>query len=241
MLKFNNLCKKFRERIILDNISLTLEKGEIALLLGHSGVGKSTLLRAINNLEALDSGDLLLDGKKLDVRSSHQIGMVFQNYHLFDHLTAQQNLSLPLRVCLNKTKDYSRFYARTLLTEYNLSEQANHYPHQMSGGQKQRLAIARAVAMESKLLCMDEPTSALDPQATVEVAEQILHLAKRGHALLIATHDITLIDKFECTIYLMDGGKIVESANSLQFRLREQDYSKIASYLRGVLPNKLVV
>ena len=217
MLQFKNLHKKER----LNNISFTLKKGEIALLLGHSGAGKSTLLRAISHLEPLDQGTL---------PAGDQIGMVFQHFHLFEHLTAEQNLTLPLHLTLKLSKQESTLRAQALLADYSLSDKAHHLPSQMSGGQKQRLAIARATSMQPKLLCMDEPTSALDPKATSNVAHHIKQLSQKGHSLLIATHDLSLLEKLECSVYLMESGSIIESTPSSQM-ISQSNTPKIHNFI----------
>ncbi len=210
MLTVENFVKK----PVLKGVSMCLEPGDVAILLGHSGVGKSTLLRIMNDLDTVDSGRILLNGKPLSTRD---IGMVFQHFNLFPHLTCLENITV---VSDN---------AEELLERYHLSEKRDVFPEKLSGGQKQRLAIARAVAMKPKVLCMDEPTSALDPQTTNRVAKNIQELSDEGYIILIATHDTALIDKINCTIHLMEGGEIVESASSKNYG----DSPKIVEYLAG--------
>lgn len=236
MLELKNLCKKYDQKVILDHVSLSLQKGDIAVLLGHSGVGKSTLLRVINNLEEVSSGEIFLNHELLDgtrILESHQVGFVFQHFNLFDHLTVAQNIILPLMVSLKKSEEESTKTAHALLEEYHLKEYASRSPIQLSGGQKQRLAIARAVAMGPSVLCMDEPTSALDPMATNRVAEHIERLAKQGYIILIATHDTVLIEKFSCQIHLMEKGQILESAPSREFLSDRAKYPCIQAYIAG--------
>ena len=217
MLSIQNLNKTFNGKQILKNISLSLNKGEIAVLVGGSGVGKSTLLRILNNLETIDSGSIILDGQPLDLRTihkMHRIGMVFQNFNLFSHLSVERNITLALEKVIGKSPAEAHEIASALLVSYGLQDKANASIDQLSGGQKQRLAIARALALKPEIICMDEPTSALDPSLTDYVAQQIQMLANEGYSLLVATHTMRLLEKLRCTVYLMDKGEIVESANS---------------------------
>ena len=227
MLELKNLSKKYDSAVVLDGVSLSLEKGEVAILLGHSGVGKSTLLRVLSGLERVDSGLFSFEG------GFCRAGMVFQEYGLFTHLTAKKNLTLPFTLCLKKSKEEADSMADSLLAQYNLQAVADKEPKHLSGGQKQRLAIARAMGMGSSILCMDEPTSALDPKGTLAVASQIEEIANKGHIVLVATHDITLIDKLNCTIYLMEKGKVVEKASSKEFFAKKESYPAIAAYIVG--------
>lgn len=236
MLKINNCSKSFNTRKILNNINLIIQKGEIAVFLGSSGVGKSTLLRILNNLETMDTGTITLHEKKLDMSSinaTHTVGMVFQHFNLFDHLTVEQNITLPLEKVIKKTPQEAKKIAHHLLQHYGLLDKSNKYAHQLSGGQKQRLAIARAIAMEPKIICLDEPTSALDPVLTSYVASTIQQLATDGYIVLVATHDTDLIAKLDCSIYLMSAGNIIESAQSLDLKNNPDRYPKIKKFIAG--------
>lgn len=236
MLKINQLTKSFGPKKILNNISLTIKKGEIAVFLGSSGVGKSTLLRILNNLETINSGTIALDDKELDlatINTTHTVGMVFQHFNLFDHLTVEQNITLPLEKVLKKSSADATKIAHHLLNRYGLLDKNNKYAHQLSGGQKQRLAIARAVAMEPKIICLDEPTSALDPVLTSYVANNIQQLATDGYIVLVATHDTDLIAKLNCTIYLMSEGNIIETAQSQDLKNNSENYPKIKKFIAG--------
>ncbi len=236
MLTLANLFKMFNGKKVLDNVSLSIGRGEIAVLLGSSGVGKSTLLRVLNNLESLDRGVVELDGNRLDltqVNTSHTIGMVFQQFNLFEHLTVIENITLALRNVSKKNEHESQTIALDLLQHYGLADKALVYPNQLSGGQKQRLAIARTVALKPIVICMDEPTSALDPLLTTHVANTIQSLANEGYIILIATHDITLIRKLACTIYLMKNGQIVESASSKDFLDNQSAFPHINYFVSG--------
>ena len=236
MLKIINLSKKFNDRKILDNVSLTVGRGEVVLLLGSSGVGKSTLLRVLNNLESIDEGTVELDGATLDlttVNKSHQIGMVFQQFNLFDAMTARENITFPLERAAGFSKKEATRCANELLEKYGLEERADALASSLSGGQKQRLAIARTLALKPRVVCMDEPTSALDPLLKYQVAHTIQDLATQGYSVLVATHDTGLIDFIDCTIHLMREGKIVETAASQLFREAPEDFPFINTFVYG--------
>lgn len=236
MLKIENISKSFRNKKIIDDISLNIKKGEVAVLLGPSGVGKSTLLRLLNNLETLEGGTIILDGKKLNldtINKTHLVGMVFQQFNLFGHLTVEQNIILPLEKVLGKSKQEAKQISHALLVHYGLENLKNKYPAQLSGGQKQRLGIARTVALRPKIICLDEPTSALDPLLTTHVANTIQELAREGYIVLVASHDVDLLKKLDCTIYLMQNGKIVETASSTVFRNNKGQFPLINAFLTG--------
>ena len=236
MLKINQLSKIFGSKKVLNNINLTVNKGEIAVFLGSSGVGKSTLLRILNNLETINSGSITLDDKELNlatINTTHTVGIVFQHFNLFDHLTVEQNIILPLEKVLKKNSADAIKIAHHLLHRYGLLDKNNKYAFQLSGGQKQRLAIARAIAMEPKIMCLDEPTSALDPVLTSYVANNIQQLATDGYIVLVATHDTDLIAKLNCTIYLMSEGTIIETARSEDLKNNPDNYPKIKKFIAG--------
>lgn len=238
MLKIKSITKTFGNRTILNDVSFNVEKGGIAVLLGESGVGKSTLLRILNNLETIDNGTVTLDGNQIDlmqVNQKHMIGMVFQNFNLFEHLTVEENITIALEKVLKKSKAGAHEIAQQLLTHYGLADKSNCYVSQLSGGQKQRLAIARTLAFKPKIVCLDEPTSALDPLLTTHVANAIQELADEGYIVLIATHDTVLTEKLRCTIYLMKAGSIVESVNSVDFANHKDAYPQIKAFVEGVV------
>ena len=198
MLEVKNLTKSFGNRVILDNVNLTVKDGEILSIVGPSGAGKTTLLRCITGLETADSGQFLVDGQPFDPQGSKDtdrvIGVVFQDYNLFPNLSVMENITLaPTRV-LKKDTAAAVKDAKVLLEELGLSTKGDLYPYQLSGGQKQRVAIARALAMKPKILCYDEPTSALDPNLRQEVAKIILGLKKDGMTQLVVTHDFDFAD-----------------------------------------------
>lgn len=236
MLRIKNVSKSFKNKKILNDISITVEKGKIALFLGSSGVGKSTLLRIMNNLETIDSGTLSLNDEELNlavINKTHLVGMVFQHFNLFEHLTVEQNITLPLEKILKKSPQEACEAAHNLLTIYGLFDKKNTYARRLSGGQKQRLAIARAIAMKPEIICLDEPTSALDPILTSHVAHTIQQLAHDGLIVLVASHDTSLIKKLNCTIYLMNNGSIIETAQSEQFNNNPTQFPLIKKFVDG--------
>ncbi len=237
MLKIKNAYKAFGDRVVLDDVSLTLPAGQIAILVGHSGVGKSTLLRVLNNLEPLDLGSVSLNNKELDlseINSNHGIGMVFQQFNLFDHMTVLENISFPLEKTTKISKAGAQKSALNLLEKYGLQDKAYCYPSSLSGGQKQRLAIARTIALKPKVICMDEPTSALDPYLTNFVADSIEDLAKEGYSVLVASHDTALIERLDkATIHLMDAGKIIESATSKELYKEPNEFPLLNKFICG--------
>lgn len=238
MLKIKNLSTIINNKPIINDISLSVNKGEIAVLLGSSGVGKSTLLRVLNNLEPLDAGLIELNGRKLDltqVNKTHVISMVFQQFNLFDHLTVQENITLPLEQVCGKTKKEADEIAHQLLSGYGLEDKKYRYPIHLSGGQKQRLALARTLALKPEVICLDEPTSALDPRLVMQVALIIKELATHGYIFLIATHDITLLEKLPCTIYLMQEGRIVEKARSEDFFMHRNEFPQLNAFFVGAI------
>ncbi len=236
MLKIENINKSFKNKKILNNVSFCVNKGEIALFLGSSGVGKSTLLRILNNLETIDSGELSLNGQSLNlatINATHAIGMVFQHFNLFEHMTVEQNITLALEKVLQYSAAQAQTIAHNLLQKYGLEDKKNSYASQLSGGQKQRLAIARAIAMKPQVICLDEPTSALDPVLTSYVAQNIQQLADEGYIVLVATHDTALLDKLNCSIYLMSNGSIVETAQSHDFKQHPEQSPLIKKFVAG--------
>lgn len=219
MLNIENLYKSFGHNEVLKGVNLHINPGEILVVVGPSGGGKTTLLRSINYLEKCDLGSICLNGRYLlqngqyaDKRTLKEIrrdiGMVFQNFNLFPHLSVLENMiHAPIRV-LGMTKEAATTEALNILDFLGLSEKANSYPYELSGGQKQRVSIGRALALNPKLMCFDEPTSALDPILTDEVAKVIKSLNTKGMSMLIITHDMEFAKKVADRIVSMDQGKI---------------------------------
>lgn len=211
-----NLKKNFGKLEVLKDISMDVHEGEVVVLLGPSGSGKSTLLRCLNQLETATSGKIIIDGH--DVTDRHtdinkvreNIGMVFQHFNLFNHLTVMDNMTLaPVHLKL-MTKEEARENAEQLLERVGLADKANAYPSQLSGGQKQRVAIARALQMKPDIMLFDEPTSALDPEMVGEVLAVMKELAKEGMTMVVVTHEIGFAREVASRVVFMEGGYIVE-------------------------------
>ena len=221
MLKINNVRKKFGNIEVLKGVNLEIAQGEILVVVGHSGGGKTTLLRCVNALEHCDNGDIEINGKTLckdgkyveknelkEIRKD--IGLVFQNFNLFPHMTVLENLiEAPQRV-LGWSKEESIKKAEETLGFLNLLEKKNNFPFELSGGQKQRVAIGRALVLEPKIMCFDEPTSALDPGLTGEVANLIKSLSSKGMSMMIITHDMDFAKNVSDRIVSMNEGKLQE-------------------------------
>ena len=210
--------KNFGSVRALQGVSITVKKGEVVLIIGPSGSGKSTLLRSINRLERLDSGRILIDGESVtdpgaDIRHiREEVGMVFQSFNLFPHLTVLDNITLAPICVLKKSKDEAIESARRLLAKVGLSDKEKAWPEQLSGGQQQRVAIARALAMNPKVMLFDEPTSALDPEMIKEVLDVMTELAREGMTMLVVSHEMGFARAAAHRIIFMDAGQIVEEA-----------------------------
>ena len=197
ILRATNIVKKLGGKTILNGVSLDVHKGDVKVVIGPSGAGKSTFLQCLNYLLPPDSGDIWLEGKRVNARDTRelcalrqQVGMIFQDFNLFDHLTAEENVSIALRKVMGFSKAEARSRALTELSRVGLAKRAALYPAQLSGGQKQRVAIARALAMDPKVMLLDEPTSALDPELVGEVLSVIRDLADGGMTMIMATHQM---------------------------------------------------
>lgn len=194
MLELKAVSKYYGRRLILDQLDLTVNDGEVLAIVGPSGAGKTTLLRCISGLERIDSGQILLDGQAFDPFDNQDkdsvIGVVFQDFQLFPNLSVLDNITLAPMLALKQTKDAAEKQARALLERLALTGKETLYPYQLSGGQKQRVALARALAMKPKILCYDEPTSALDPDLRQEVEKLILGLKADGMTQIVVTHDL---------------------------------------------------
>ncbi|MFK3796340.1 MULTISPECIES: glutamine ABC transporter ATP-binding protein GlnQ [unclassified Pseudomonas] len=234
MIEFKNVSKHFGSTQVLHDINLSIDSGEVVVIIGPSGSGKSTLLRCINKLEEITEGDLVVDGlkvndPKVDERLIRQeAGMVFQQFHLFPQMTALENVAFgPIRV-RGASKADAQALARELLAKVGLAERADHYPSQLSGGQQQRVAIARALAVKPKMMLFDEPTSALDPELRHEVLTVMKSLAEEGMTMVIVTHEVDFARKVASRLIFIDKGRIAEDgapetliANPPSPRLRE--------------------
>ena len=216
MITVNNLYKSFGDNLVLENVSEHIAPGEKVVIIGPSGSGKSTFLRCMNLLERPTSGQNIFDGQditdpKTDINKMRmQLGMVFQHFNLFPHLTVLRNMTLaPVKLGLMK-KDEAEETAMSLLRRVGLEEKALAYPGQLSGGQKQRIAIVRSLAMKPKMMLFDEPTSALDPEMVGEVLEVMKELAQDGMTMAVVTHEIGFAREVADRVLFMDGGYIVE-------------------------------
>ena len=233
MLKLKDLVKKFHEKNVLDGINLEVKKGEIALFIGSSGVGKSTLLRALCGLEKIDRGAMELDGMPFSCQT-HNIGMVFQHLNLFSNMNVLENITFPLEKALGYSSKTAQLLALEFLHKYGLADKATFCVKRLSGGQKQRLALIRTLALKPEVICFDEPTSALDPVLTMQVTQTIAQLAQEGYTVLVTTHDMLLVEKLPCTIHLMDKGAIVQSAHSYEFWKESEKFPLINRFIKGM-------
>ncbi|MBQ3583650.1 MAG: amino acid ABC transporter ATP-binding protein [Lachnospiraceae bacterium] len=208
---------------VLKNISLSIKKGEVFVIIGPSGCGKSTLLRCLNLLEEIDSGEILLEGKQINSDKKNiqkyreQIGMVFQSYDLFPHKTVLGNIMLAPMLVQKRKKEEVLKEAETLLQRVGLFEKKDMYPRQLSGGQKQRVAIVRTLIMHPKVLLLDEITAALDPEMVREVLQVVLELAKEGMTMVIVTHEMDFAKAVANRVIFLDKGEIVEEETPEEF------------------------
>lgn len=223
MIKVENLNKSFGKNKILNGISTSVEKGEVVAIIGPSGSGKSTFLRCLNLLEVPTSGSITINGNSITDKKANigqirqQIGMVFQHFHLFPHMTVLDNITFAPMQVKGLSAEQARNKAIELLTKVGLADKASSYPSQLSGGQKQRVAIARSLAMEPDIMLFDEPTSALDPEMVKEVLNVIKDLADSGMTMLIVTHEMKFAREAADTIYFLDKGVLLEKAAPEQF------------------------
>ena len=215
MIKLENVHKSFGKNEVLKGINLHINQGQVVVIIGPSGSGKSTVLRTMNYLEEPTSGKVIVDGmdlsdkKKLnDVRA--EVGMVFQNFNLFPHMTVMENLTLAQTKVRKTSMEEAKKIGQALLDRVGLADKANAYPDSLSGGQKQRVAIARALAMKPKVMLFDEPTSALDPEMVSEVLDVMKSLAEEGMTMVIVTHEMGFAKKVADRVLFVDGGLILE-------------------------------
>lgn len=225
LLEIKNLHKEFDSHVILKDLSLKVEKGEVIVILGPSGCGKSTLLRCINGLEPIQGGEILLDGEVISNRKKdmhlirQKIGMVFQSYDLFPHLNVMKNLLLGPKHAheLNLNIEEVKKEALMWLDRVGLSDKINAYPRQLSGGQKQRVAIVRMLCLHPEVMLFDEVTAALDPEMVREVLDVMMNLANDGKTMLIVTHQMQFARAVADKIVFMDEGEIVEISTPDEF------------------------
>ncbi len=216
MVKVKNIHKYFGHLHVLKDLSLDVARGEVVVVIGPSGSGKSTLLRCLNYLEPVQSGEIWIDGIRLDHHKTNiravraEVGIVFQSFNLFPHLTALRNVMLAPLVVRRRPEAEVRQAAVAMLTKVGLEDKIDAYPSQLSGGQQQRVAIARALAMQPKLMLFDEVTSALDPELVREVLDVMKQLARDGMTMLVVTHEMGFAREVADRVIFMDEGRIVE-------------------------------
>ncbi|APC47054.1 ATP-binding cassette domain-containing protein [Virgibacillus halodenitrificans] len=228
MIKVDNVSKSFGENAVLKNISTTIKQGEVVAVIGPSGSGKSTFLRCLNLLEQPTAGDICINEKmitsskvnKLEIRKN--IGMVFQHFHLFPHMTVLENVSYAPKKVKNMKKTEADEIGKSLIAKVGLTDKETAYPNRLSGGQKQRVAIARALAMEPDIMLFDEPTSALDPEMVKEVLDVMKDLADSGMTMVIVTHEMNFAKEVADRVLFLDNGMLVEEGKPESFFAKPQ-------------------
>lgn len=225
IVEVKNLKKQYGENVILKNINLHINKGEVVSLIGPSGSGKSTILRCIVDLESITSGEILIEGnnltdknvdKKIKKEMLLKTGMVFQTFNLFPHMSVRNNIVRTLKLVKNMNTEKAESLAKEMLTLVGLSDKINNYPNELSGGQKQRVAIARALALQPDIMLFDEPTSALDPELVKEVLDIIRKLKSQKITMLIVSHEMNFVREISDRVIIMEEGEILETGTSKQ-------------------------
>jgi len=240
VISVKDLHKSFGGITVLDGISTQVERGDVVCIIGPSGSGKSTFLRCLNRLETPDSGQILLDGVDLtdprtDLdRQRMKMGMVFQQFNLFPHMTVLKNLTMAPMLLKKESQQTAEQRAMTLLERVGLADRAGEYPSRLSGGQKQRIAIVRALCMEPEVLLFDEPTSALDPEMVGEVLDVMKELAQSGMTMVVVTHEMGFAREVASRVLFMDQGVIMEE-NSPQALFDNPQSPRLQSFLSKVL------
>jgi ABC-type polar amino acid transport system ATPase subunit len=240
--RLDNVVKKFKEATVLKGVSFSVQKGDKIVIIGPSGGGKSTLLRCINGLEPVTSGRIIVAGEEITALSPSQltkarqrIGMVFQQFNLFPHLTAMNNITLSLRQVLKKSREESETIAKELLARVGLADKGNAYPDELSGGQQQRVAIARTLAMNPAVILFDEPTSALDPEMVSEVIALIEDLARQEMTMIISSHEMAFVKHIASRIIFLDQGKVAEEGSPHDL-FNRPDSQRLQQFLSKVHP-----
>jgi polar amino acid transport system ATP-binding protein len=237
LLRIQDVHKRFGDLEVLRGVSLTVGRAEVIAIIGPSGSGKSTLLRCVNGLERVDAGEIWLGGESVTARGAglpqlrRKIGMVFQHFNLFPHMTVLQNVAVGPMVVLRKPREEAYALARRLLDRVGLADKAASRPYQLSGGQQQRVAIARALAMDPVLMLFDEPTSALDPELVNEVLLVMRELAKQGMTMLVVTHELAFAESASTRLLMFDRGTILEEGPPAQV-LHAPAHARTQTFLR---------
>lgn len=235
-LVLQKITKKINTKVILSNISLSAKSGDIIIILGKSGVGKSTLLRIISGLESHCEGSIIINQKtQPNGGITRTVGLVFQDFHLWRNYSTIENISMPLQIIHNMSSKDAHHKALEILTEYGLLEHKNTNISYLSGGQKQRLAIARTIAMQPKIVCFDEPFSALDPFLTKYIIDKIKELQKNNYIIILTTHNIHILSMFQGTIYFLENGIIAEKLTTNKLNEAEQIAPRIYNFIHGIV------
>ena len=253
LLKIENLKKCFGRLEVLKGISTEIRKGEVVVMIGPSGGGKSTFLRCMNLLEQPTEGSIIFDGidivsadEKTKNRVRSEMGMVFQHFNLFPHLTILDNITLAPRLVRRLPREQAEKKAMELLEVVGLAEKAKAYPQQLSGGQKQRVAIVRSLAMEPKVMLFDEPTSALDPEMVGEVLEVMRDLAKNGMTMVVVTHEMRFARDVASRVLFLEGGRIANEGTPAEIFGQEHQgrlgefLGKVRGELKAILADDVV-
>ena len=225
IVEVKNLKKQYGDNVILKNINLHIDRGEVVSLIGPSGSGKSTILRCIVDLESITSGEILIEGnnltdknvdKKIKKEMLLKTGMVFQTFNLFPHMSVRNNIVRTLKLVKNMNTEKAESLAKEMLSLVGLSDKINNYPNELSGGQKQRVAIARALALKPDIMLFDEPTSALDPELVKEVLDIIRKLKSQKITMLIVSHEMNFVREISDRVIIMEKGEILETGTPKQ-------------------------
>ncbi|KRM72570.1 ABC-type polar amino acid transport system, ATPase component [Lacticaseibacillus brantae DSM 23927] len=240
-MQINHLVKKFGDNVVLNDITETINQGDVIVVIGASGGGKSTFLRSLNRLNSVTSGQILFENTDLVGLSEKQLdkirekmGMVFQNFNLFPNMTVLENLMLAPMKVKGETEAQAKETAKGLLDRVGLADKADVYPASLSGGQQQRVAIARALAMSPDVMLFDEPTSALDPEMVGEVLKVMQDLAKSGMTMVVVTHEMGFAREVADQVWFMDGGQIAEKGTPEQIFTNPQE-ARTKDFLSKIL------
>jgi polar amino acid transport system ATP-binding protein len=242
--RVTNLAKAYGDHVVLRDVTLEVAPGTVTAMIGPSGAGKSTLLRCINLLERPDKGQIEICSHRIDASKPlsakslaplrRSAGMVFQHFNLFPHMTVLRNISLPQQRILGRSREEADSKSMELLGRMGLAEKAKQYPSRCSGGQQQRIAIARALALGPQVMLFDEPTSALDPEVGVEVLEVMKELASDGMTMIVVTHEMGFAANVSDTLVVMADGGIIEQGDPHRI-MREPEHERTRRFLRAVL------
>ncbi|MCI7024209.1 MAG: amino acid ABC transporter ATP-binding protein [Campylobacter sp.] len=240
LLKIQDLHKSFGDHEVLKGINIEIKKGEVVVIIGASGSGKSTFLRTLNLLEVPSSGKIIFEGSELCVQKSdvnkhrQKMGMVFQHFNLFEHLSVLENLCIAPIKLLKKSKEQAKKQAMELLNQVGLADKISAYPSSLSGGQKQRIAIVRALAMSPDVMLFDEPTSALDPEMVAEVLNVMKNLARSGMTMVVVTHEMGFAREVASRVLFFDKGIIAEDASPNEIFSNPKN-SRLKEFLSRIL------